>query len=575
MPPASHALRVLALALVPACISPPGILGVADDGSDGAGTGDDDPGSTGAASMTGNANDGGGDGGSTGGEPSSCVGPDAFGAEVVAQSSLTTAQWDGAVADLLGVDARTARDAGVAATVWGFDMGITTSPEAVALVTIWAEQAAEAADLAALMPCDPASVAGDDALACFTAFVHPLAEAAWRRPPTDDERAAMNAQLGTTADFAGDVRMAIAGVLQAAAFWHVTPTGTPGDDPAVLVLDGPSLALRMSLRLWNGLPDAELRQAGADGSLLQPEVRAAQIARMLADPRAARMIRDFHEQWLRIRDVDRASKDDDLFPTFDAGLGVAMREESTRFAADVVLAGDGRLETLLTAPYTFANAEVAALYGDSIVEQPMGAAFERVDLDPDQRGGLLTQPAWLTVHSHHEFVGFARRGDWITRELLCGLVPPPPPGVDTNQAPPPPEEGLSNKDWRDSVVGDPACLTCHAIIDPPSFAFDNYDAIGRWTDEVFGAPVDPSGMIEGLSFADRDQLVAGVLASDAVAECVPLSWARYALGRDLADADACLIERLRDTFTATDGDLREVITAIAASDAFAHVRPVP
>lgn len=558
-------------ALVPvlllACVSDPGILGAVDEG---AGDGEGSSSAGVGSSMTGNQGTEGSSSGdaSTGGpDVVECPNPDTWGAQ--AAPSMTPAQWDGVVADLVGVDADLARRAHAVDTMGHFDLGIASS--AADDVGGWATQAADLADLSALLPCDPDAVPADGEQACWDGFVPDLVARAWRRDPSAAELAELDAIATGPGTFAERVRLAIAAVIGSENLWRITPTGAP-DGAGAIALDGDALALRLALFLWHALPDDELRAVAAEGGLSDPTILDAQIERMLASPRAERMIADFHTQWL---DIDRAvvDKNAEIFPGFTPELWTAMRRETGLFAIDVILHDDARLATMLTAPHTFLDAQLAATYGDAIEgPAPDSAVFERVELDPVRRGGVLTQPAWLTAHAHRGLVGFTPRGKWIREQLLCAPIPPPPPEVDPSLPGDAPTDAGA-KAFRDGIVGDPACVACHDLMDPFSFAFDNYDAVGAWTDVVMGAPVDPSGQPGDFAgFADRQALLDLLVDDAQVAACVPEQWAGFALGRRVGEADACFLEALRATFVDGDGDLRAVIAEIARSDAFGHMR---
>jgi len=568
--PAIHAraLRAAALlCLLPSCISAPGILGEQPEDTDGA-SDDDASDDAGGDSMTGAGPGSGGesDSGDDTGPDTSCVAPDAFGAQE--PPSLTPGQWDAVVGDLLGVTVDVARQESTA-RVGMFEGGVALRSDADDVARGWAVAAAALADLDALLGCDPVTVAPDDELGCFQEFAAPFAEQAWRRPPAADELAALDAIITTDAavPFPDRVRAAIAEVLADRSMWGIEPTGTTED--GLTTLDGPSLAVRLSLLLTGSLPDAELLAAGADGSLLDPAVLRAQAERLLVDPRATRSIDDFATQWLELQRP--TPKDLTLFPHYDGGVPEALIEESLRFVRDVVLDGDARMSTLLTAPYTFANADVAIGYGSELDGMELGPAFERVDLDPSRRGGVLTQPAWLARHAHESWIGFTPRGLWINEALSCMLVPPPPADVDVSADPPNPATVGHKELWADAF-GEPVCIACHTLSDPPGFAFDHYDAVGRWTEELLGAPVDATWDQDPLSFEGREDLLAQLIAGDDLGRCMAQHWFTYGLVREPILADACTVDAMAQAYADTDGDLRAVILALVESDAFRVMR---
>jgi hypothetical protein len=165
-----------------------------------------------------------------------------------------------------------------------------------------------------------------------------------------------------------------------------------GDDGAAGSerFDGYTIASRISYLVWQAPPDDLLMADAAGGALVEPEVRAAHIERMFADPRAAGPARDFARQWLGLGRLDVATKDDERFPEFDAQLARMMREQTERFVARTLLDKGGSFEALLTSTQVHSTQQLADLYGISHAgEEP----WEPASLPPSERAGVLTQAA--------------------------------------------------------------------------------------------------------------------------------------------------------------------------------------
>lgn len=540
-----------------ACVGRPAVLGVGETGDgSGGGEGESSAGNDGF-SDTGAPGDG-----ETGPAPA-CDG-DVFG--VTARATLTATQYDATVADLTGATGPFAGAMVGDATVGPFSLGLPASA-----MDGLAEAVAQAVDLAALLPCDPGITDTGAQQDCFDAFVPEFAHAAWRRPLVDGDLAAQAAAFAGGGDFDARMRDVITTVLAAPDFYVLARSGTPTDgDAALVVLDAHALATRLAMFLWNSGPDAELLALADSGELLEPAVLHAQAERLLADARAARMVDDFHAQWLGIADIATVEKDSELFPELDASLAADMLRGTQLFARSVVLGGSGRLADLFTQPSSFANAELAAIYGDDIVGAvPAGAAFEAVTLDAERRGGLLTEPSVLTANSLFDQIGFTPRGLLVRNNLMCQWVPAPPPLIDLVIVSGP---GISRQDSWQQSVGDPTCMSCHIVTDPLGFGLDNYDAIGRWTDEIDGEPVEPSSDASDFPYEDRDGLIAQLLASDELTSCVVQQYARYALDRDLEVEDACTQGELEQALVDSDGNVRALALAIVDADAFRVAR---
>src|SRR5262249_59846644 len=97
---------------------------------------------------------------------------------------------------------------------------------------------------------------------------------------------------------------------------------------------------------------------------------------------------------------------------------------------------------LLTAKYTFVNANLAKVYGLSA--PTAGQTWQRVDFTAGStRAGLLTQGSLMAAGSHSDKPSNTRRGPMVREHLLCQDIPSPPPGVANN--PPMPMAGESEQ----------------------------------------------------------------------------------------------------------------------------------
>jgi Protein of unknown function (DUF1592)/Protein of unknown function (DUF1588)/Protein of unknown function (DUF1585)/Protein of unknown function (DUF1587)/Protein of unknown function (DUF1595)/Cytochrome C oxidase, cbb3-type, subunit III len=267
------------------------------------------------------------------------------------------------------------------------------------------------------------------------------------------------------------------------------PTGEPGTSRPVSDLE---LASRLSFFLWSSIPDDELLDLAASGKLRQPGVLDQQVRRMMADSRSATLVSNFAEQWLYLRDLDSKKPNEILFPDFDESLRDAFRKETDLFI-DSVLRGNRSVLDLISANYTFLNERLALHYG---VPNIHGSWFRRVTFPPDSpRGGLLGQGSLLTITSYANRTSPVNRGKWVLENLLNAAPPPPPPNVPALKT----EGSAPGKTltMREAMVqhrSNPACIGCHARMDPIGFAMENFDAVGRWRDRDGDNPIDTAGV---------------------------------------------------------------------------------
>ncbi|MDB6029900.1 MAG: Protein of unknown function (DUF1587)/Protein of unknown function (DUF1592)/Protein of unknown, partial [Verrucomicrobiales bacterium] len=327
-----------------------------------------------------------------------------------------------------------------------------------------------------------------DEEACARQILGTLARRAYRSPVTEadlEKPMEFYRQAKAVDGFEAGIESALSAVLVSPEFLFRVERDPAGAAPGTAYrLNDVALASRLSFFLWSSIPDDELLEAAERGDLHQPKVLEKQTRRMLADPRARNLVTNFGEQWLHLRNLESITPDLRLFPDFDDNLRQAFRRE-TEMHFETVLHEDRSVLNLLKADYTFLNERLAKHYGISHV---YGSDFRRVALGPgSERGGLLRQGSILTVTSYATRTSPTIRGKWILENLL-GTPPPPPPGNVPALKEKTISESLPVRQRLAEHRANVACAGCHALIDPPGFALENYDAIGRWRTMEDGAP---------------------------------------------------------------------------------------
>ena len=224
---------------------------------------------------------------------------------------------------------------------------------------------------------------------------------------------------------------------------------------------------------------------------------------------------------------------------------------------------------LLTAKYTFVNANLAKVYG---LPAPT-AAWQRVDLGPSSmRAGLLTQGSILAAGSHNDKPSNTRRGQMVREQLLCNDVPSPPPGVDANV--PPPQAGESEQATFKRHTTEASCSSCHSLMDPIGWGLSGFDAAGApRTKDSNGQPLSIAGRIEGMTppdFTGPDRVGQKLAASPEFKACFARQLFRYAYGRLETDLDTAGIDQLAAGFTASSWNLGKGLTSLVTSDGFRY-----
>ncbi len=434
-----------------------------------------------------------------------------------------------------------------------------------------------APNLAALAPC--AEPAGNDA--CATSFITSFGRRAFRRAPdaTDVQELLshyrqVRAELAY--DHVGAVRLVAEAMLMSPRFLYLyEPLAPAAVAGSTAPLSQDSIASRLSYFLWNSMPDEGLFKAADAGSLVAERDLAAQAGRLLMDERGRAAISSFHLQWLELTNLPNATKSAEAYPFFTSQLLSDMQEETISFANDVIRGGgDGRFATLLTAPYSFLNGSLAAVYG---VVGKQGQTFSRTELDSSQRAGILTQPAFLAEFATASGSHPVRRGKVIWGRVLCGEMPPPP---DVLPAPDAPAPNLSTRERFAEHSAQACAVGCHRNIDPLGFALEHFDGIGQYRAIDGGKPVDASALLVFPSGAEAQvdgavELVRAIADSPDAQQCVARQWLRFALGRAEVDGDAASLATISNQAKADDFNLRTLLTSIATSRAFTHQTLAP
>lgn len=429
----------------------------------------------------------------------------------------------------------------------------------------------------------PCATDGSPDDACVEQFITDFGKRALRRPIDDDTRvwlrASYDAAIAEGLSFEDAMDVLLATMLQAPELVYLIEVGVPveGQPENIRRLDDHELASRLSYFLWDTMPDEALFAAADAGELSTNDGVRTQIERMLADPRSETKLQHFVSTWLQLdggqlhNPLEESAKDPELFPEYTPALQAAMRDEIEAFVHRVFYERDAAFEEFFTSREAFVNKSLADLYG---VPGPADDdTWEWVELPAEQRAGLLTRAGFLTVFAAAKPQSPIRRGVFVIEELMCTELGEPPPNASDM-----PVDGgdMDDPDGQQSVreevefrTKDPGCATCHGVINPTGFTLEHYDAIGRWQDIelVSGLPIDSSGTLSGEPVKDGIELSQKLSTSAEVRACFADRWLTTALGVPGAELDDCTREEVATRF-AESGDVRELVVAIAQSDAF-------
>jgi hypothetical protein len=391
-----------------------------------------------------------------------------------------------------------------------------------------------------IFSCRPTTAAEEES--CAAEIIKKLSTQAFRGAPTaaDLQDALKFYEQGRQkGGFEPGIRMAVQSILMSPRFLfrlEEQPSFVRASATTYRVSDE-DLASRLSFFLWGTVPDAELLKAAATGSLKTAAGLDKQVRRMLADKRSLALATRFGSQWLRLQDLDKIFPDYLLYPQYDDTLAQAMKRETELFF-DSIVREDRSVTELLTADYSFVNERLAKHYG---IPNVTGSAFQRVPLPPYRRG-LLGHGSILTLTSVADRTSPVQRGKWVMEVLLASPPPAPPPNIPSLDDSVKANEGgkmLSTRERMEEHRKNPACTSCHKVIDPLGLALENFDVTGAWRIKDNEVPVDVVGdLYDGTRMEGPAGLRAALLKhSDVFLTSFTESLMTYALGRRIEYTD--------------------------------------
>lgn len=411
---------------------------------------------------------------------------------------------------------------------------------------------------------------------------------AFRRPVAEGEErpfvAVLEQALAMKQPFEAALRAGYKAVLASPKFLYFREPVGPLDDYA--------LASRLAYFLWSTMPDEELLRLAARDELKQPAVLKAQVERMLQHPRAKAFTENFTGQWLSLRDIQATTPDKTLYPEFEEHLEWSMVRETHAFFEEL-LKSNLSVKNFVDSNFAMLNSRLAKHYG---IPDVQGVALRKVTLRPEwHRGGVLTHASVLKVTANGTTTSPVLRGVWLLDRILGKPAPPPPPNVPAVE---PDIRGATT--IREQLAKHRAtenCAGCHARIDPPGFALENYDVIGGWREKYRivaerknwvnnrvgplakylaahqygeGRSVEAGDELpDGRKFATMTEFKQLLLENpEQIARCLAEKLVTYATGQPVGFGDRAGVDQILANAKPTDYGLRSLVHAVVGSELF-------
>ena len=493
---------------------------------------------------------------------------------------MSNAEYRNTMTDLLGDSAATASLVASATRTFPSEtesLGFRNNADYLGVSTLAAQGYMDAAEQfldpiatnPAFLSCSPTPGAEMD---CARIFIENFGKRAFRRPLGADEvsqYAAIFQKSLQAYDFNSAVRATAFAFLQSPKFLYRVEFGAAPSSSSTRPTPY-EMANRLSYLFWQSMPDQSLFDAAESNQLATPAQIEAQARRMLQSPKAARLL-EYFDQWLGTDTLPSTfTRDATIYPDLNPNLVPLFQQETRAFVTSVLSRPEGNLSDLFTAPYTFANADLAKHYG---LSGATGTDFVRVEAPG--RAGVLTQGMML-ARDKPTRTSIVRRGLKVRLDVLCQLVPAPPPDVnltlDSTGA-----AKLTQRQRLEEHRVSASCKGCHDLMDPVGVVFEGFDAVGRArTADEQGAAVDTTSTIAHTKDANGTvsspaQLGQVLAQSEEVRSCYVTKSFRFFYGRDVDSADACSLAQLSKSFKGKAYSLSELLIALTQTDAFLYL----
>ncbi len=428
-----------------------------------------------------------------------------------------------------------------------------------------------------LIPCKPANAkAPDDA--CATQFLSETGKMLYRRSLTPDElqsrvKVANDAATGLK-DFYSGLGISLATMLESPKFLFRQEVAEADPDHAGQYrMDAYSKASQLSFFLWNAAPDPELLAAADRGDLNSDSGLAKQVDRMIASPRLEAGVRAFFTDMLGFDEFETLAKDSMIFPKFNTKVAKDAQEQTLRTIANTLLTEKGDYRDIFTTRKTYLSPLLASVYEVPLVA-PAGGWAPYEFPDGDSRAGIVSEVAFVALHSHPGRSSPTLRGKAVREVLLCQRVPTPPANVNFTLV-----QDTKNPQYKTARARlhahatDATCAGCHKIMDPIGLGLEAFDSGGSLRSSENGEVIDTSGELDGMKFTDAAGLAKAVHDDPAAPACVVSRASSYGLGRLPGKDDAEWVKNLQAGFKEDGYRFPDLLRRIATSPEFYRVAP--
>ncbi len=421
------------------------------------------------------------------------------------------------------------------------------------------------------IPCSPERTDIADKT-CAGEFISHVGRLLWRRPLNEVEIDYQVAIAGRVTEALGDfyagLEYSLAALMTSPKFLFIIETVEP--DSSFFgngeQLDAYSKATRLSLFLWNALPDEELLNAAESGALNTKKGLKEQVDRLIESPRLENGVRSFFEDWLHFDEFNTMAKDPVIYPEFSPVIADSAREQTLQTVADYLVRREEDYRGLFTSQSSLLDDALASYYGVPVAEPGVWSMHEFPEDRPS--AGILTDVAYLALHAHAGRTSPTLRGAALREIFLCQKVPDAPPNVDFSLFDDPNANFKSARERLSAHNTDPVCAGCHRLTDPMGLGLEQFDGAGKFRTMENDFEIDVSGSLDGIDFTNPTGLGKAVHDNPALTSCLVTRVFSGAVGRELGAEDRQWLAYIEEKFAASGYKFPNLLREIALSKAF-------
>jgi len=402
----------------------------------------------------------------------------------------------------------------------------------------------------------------NDKVTCANKVISTIAPALWRRPLTADETKELLALSSQSTVAAESMNLLLTRLMTSANFLYRSEIGKAGN------LNPYELASGLSYFFWGSVPDKELIDLAANGTLAQEAVLLGQANRLFADKRSSYFLNDFSASWLGYSNLDTISKDAKLYPSWTPDIPGLMIAEANSTFEYLVRHQDTKFQNLFSNDFTIGSAKLAQFYNaPSYKDGPT----EWISFKDEKRRGIFSLGAILSALAVPNKTNPFKRGDFILAHLLCEVPIPTPEGLVVTL--PESKPDMTTRELVALHTANPGCKGCHIKLDAAGFGTEDFDAIGIFRDTENGKPIDDSGQLLGIDGADSSfngtaELNLLLSKSRQAKRCFTLQLYRYAHGHLEREQDICSVRDIAAQFETNDLSLSQLIIKVITHGSF-------